>query len=654
MAFQLVLFGSPRLADATGAAVAFPTKGLLLAGHLLLSHEGYLAPRARLAQCLWDSAESQTASTNLRQLLARVRNRQTELGLDLLHGDANYVRLDPATVSIDVVRLQRLIANAEDADLDELCRLYSGDFLADVDPEGEAARAWVDAHRTRLRNLFVETVSRRIETANTRDRLSQIKAAAQKLLEVDPYQEAGYRALMRAAAMERQLNRVRELFNACQTRLRSDLDAVPDTATLDLVRELLPGQARTSQVAALRPVADPAPHNAAPGRATGGTPRLTIMLPGGTTETGGIAELATSLIEDVTINLCALRSLSLIAPHTAWRIGQAEAPAHLVQQFGIDYVAESRLVSQPDGATLFVKLLRSRSREFVWADRFELTELTAAHRYRELVRRIAASVVDQIERVELQRFDSEQDPTAYHHYLVGRRDLAVMDLPRIRRARKSFRLALKACPDFVPALAGMARSFQREWLLLARDDKALLGEAEHHAVRAMTLAPDDARGHREFGVCSLFAGRFDDGVAALRRAEAASPHYADVVADLADTLVHASQPELGLAKIERAIDLNPLCPDDYWWTAAGANYHLERYDEALSSLAKMADRTPAFRLMAMTWAMKGDQIQARFFMRKTKEIHPDFRVNAWLSTMPFREQWQRHHYEMGLRKAGFD
>ena len=654
MAFQLVLFGSPRLADASGTALAFPTKGLLLAGHLLLSHEGYLAPRARLAQFLWEAAESQNASANLRQLLARIRTRQSELGLNLLLGDANYVRLDPAIVDCDVIRFQRLLANDKEVDLGELCRLYSGDFLTDVDAEEEVARSWVDAHRTRLRNLFIDTVCRRIDTADPRDRISQIKTAAQKLLDVDPYQEAGYRALMRAASIERQLNRVRELFNACQARLRTDLDAEPEAATLDLVRELLPGPHRASYVAASQRGTEPAPRNQVSGQASGGTPRLTILQPSCTSGDSGIAELANSLIEDVTINLCSLQSISLIAPHTAWRIGQAGISARLLEQFGIDYVAESRLASQQDGAILFVKLFRSRGRELVWADRFELAELTAASRYRELVRRIGGSVADQIERVELQRYESEHDPTAYHHYLVGRRDLAFMDLPRIRRARKSFRMALKTCPDFVPALSGMARSLQREWLLLARNDKALLGEAEQFAARAMTLAPHDARGHREFGVCSLFAGRFDEGVAALRRAEAASPHYADVVADLADTLVHASEPELGLSKIERAIVLNPLCPDDYWWTAAGANYHLERYDAALSCLSKMTDRTPAYRLTAMTWAMKGDQTRARTFVRKAKEVHPDFRVDKWLSTVPFREQWQRRHYETGLRKAGFE
>jgi tetratricopeptide (TPR) repeat protein len=160
-------------------------------------------------------------------------------------------------------------------------------------------------------------------------------------------------------------------------------------------------------------------------------------------------------------------------------------------------------------------------------------------------------------------------------------------------------------------------------------------------------------GYRELGVAKLFQHRFDESIEAFERAEAASPCHADMIADYADTLVHASDPVRGLMKIENALELNPLAPDVYHWTAAGANYCLERYETALECLARMEDQEPVSRVAAACWGMLGDRRKAQFYRRKTLVIHPDFNVETWLSIMPVREQWQKEQYREGLRKAGF-
>ena len=67
----------------------------------------------------------------------------------------------------------------------------------------------------------------------------------------------------------------------------------------------------------------------------------------------------------------------------------------------------------------------------------------------------------------------------------------------------------------------------------------------------------------------------------------------------------------------------------------------------------MADREPANRLAAASWAMLGETERARVLARKTRDTHPDFDIETWLSIVPIREDWQRDHYREGLRRAGF-
>ena len=94
MDFRLLTFGDLRLVDGKGSIVPFPEKGLLSICFLLTSSSTQKA-RAELAEFLWGDIPLDKALANLRQTLSRVKNRQDELGIELL-------LIDQATVSVNV------------------------------------------------------------------------------------------------------------------------------------------------------------------------------------------------------------------------------------------------------------------------------------------------------------------------------------------------------------------------------------------------------------------------------------------------------------------------------------------------------------------------------------------------------------------------
>jgi tetratricopeptide (TPR) repeat protein len=301
-----------------------------------------------------------------------------------------------------------------------------------------------------------------------------------------------------------------------------------------------------------------------------------------------------------------------------------------------------------------VKLVDAVARNVLWTDQRTLKNVQEAHHYHQLSVQILSLVVERVEREELARYDVEQNPTAYHFFLLGQRCLRTLDLPSVRKARRAFREAITACSDFVPAISGLARTLQLEWLLRAHGDGELLLEAQKLATRSIEIDPDDSRGYRELGICRAYAGQFDESLEALAQGEHRNPQHADLLNDFSDALVHACEPATALLKIEQAIELNPLCPDQYWWAAAGAHYQLERYSEAVECMSRMRDQTPALRLLAASWGMLGDQNRAGKYARMTKEIHPDFNIGSWFSIMPFRDSRIVGKYKEGLRAAGFE
>lgn len=121
----------------------------------------------------------------------------------------------------------------------------------------------------------------------------------------------------------------------------------------------------------------------------------------------------------------------------------------------------------------------------------------------------------------------------------------------------------------------------------------------------------------------------------------------------ADTLVHVSRPREALDKLGKALSLNPLAPDTYFWSAAGASYFLENYQDAIGYVQRMKDKSPGDRLLAASWAMLGDQKKARAYRMRALKSNPTFDVDKWLAVVPMKEQWQKDLYREGLKKAGF-
>lgn len=665
MPCRLTLFGPPRLLDDQGKLIPLPAKAFALVAYLLLAGGGAPLGRASVRQFLWEGAEPKTAAANLRKFLQRLREQQESCGIELIKCERTHVELAPSA-DIDLVKFLRIASTPANGDIVSLCELYCGDLLEGLDLEEVEARDWLQLQRTKLREKFVAAVAARLEWKDREADSVSVRSAARRLIEVDPYNEAGHRALMRLFAIEGETARVREVYISLQQRLRGELEVEPDPSTSDLYQALV--LSSTESVVAAPVKIEPARLPAVPlaigtdggvltrdsaVRSRTGTPRITILPPGTSGGQDLRHQLAGSLVEDITIGLCRFRSLSVVAPHTAWEFSSS-GNNDIAASFGIDYSVETQVGVRAEDAWLSVKLLEGSTRRILWSEQYGLNPTQTLQSYRRLSVQILSSLVDRIERSEVAHYDADpQNPTSYHLYLAGQRYLRELDLPNIRRARRAFKSGLGIDPEFVPALSGLARTLRLEWVLLARGDPDQLVEAEKLSKRSMEIDPDDARGYRELGACTLYAGRFDESLEAFAQAEARNPQFADLLVDSADALTHAGEPQSALQKVSTAIDLNPLCPDYYWWVAGGSNFHLHRYSEAIESVSRMRDQTPAFRLLAASWARMGERERAAEYVRRVLEIHPDFTVSGWLSILPIRDRKYERDYEEGLREAGF-
>ncbi|MBB4186381.1 DNA-binding SARP family transcriptional activator [Sinorhizobium terangae] len=622
MTYRLQTLGRLRLLNETGREVAFPEKGLLILC-LAIANGCREQSRAEIARLLWDGVEPSQAYVNLRKTISRITAQQMELGRTFLTFSQSSILLNPGSLTSD---LDAVTDDGDDA-VARFCRIATvlrDDFLKDAKSHGKALDAWINRQRETHMSLLRESLLAAAPAAAGKHR-DLLKSAAMRLLERSPLDEEVRKILKAALESEGRHHDAQVIFESV-SRSVPIIGNQPSAPV-----EILPRDDS---------------HQRKP-------PRLVLLPPNSERGDSTAAIFASSLIEDVTIGLCALRSVSVIAPYTAAQIGLQADKANTYERHAISYILDTRLTDEGDRQSLFAQLIFFANDEVIWADRFNLIGDGLMQSRRGIAHRIAAAIASQIEQNEAVRGSYEGHADSYRSYLLGQRHLKDLNLPEIRRARKSFREALGQQAGFAPAMGGLARTYFFEWLLTARNDRELLGLAERHAREAVVADETLASGYLELGVVKLYMRQFDESVEFLDRAEALSPHYANVLASYGDTLVQASRPAEGLQKIKTAIDLNPIAPDNYFWAAAGASYSLGQYEEALGYIDRMRDRAPADRLSAASWGMLGDRRKARQFVRKTFDVHPDFDLDRWMAIVPFREEWQREHYREGLKKAGF-
>lgn len=612
---HLQTFGDLKLTDSNGDVVRYPVKALLMAAYLYTSKHHELS-RHELAEFLWADAEVELAGLNLRKLISRVRQ---------VDGNRSEI---PFCITPTAVQLHRELISA---DLDvlgsegaALMRLRSitdllqRDFAGGLRPATRLIEAWVGKERHSHRLKLRETLFDALPQAQGTEDFRVLSSAGLYLLEKDSSDEQ-VRAMLRGLPGANRAVRDKEP-SAKAFKIPARPVIREDERGLGMIRDALPS---------------------AP-------PRM-VLLPPTSQENNAGLPLACALIEDVTIELCALRNISIVAPHTAEQIRRDSDKATVVGRYSISYLLDTRLSAEG----LYAQLVYFPTDEIIWATRFPMTASTLPAQRRLIAQQLTSSVAAELAKKEADRLGMEASPEAYHSYLIGASLLGKLTLPHIRRARTAFREALRHNSDFAPAYTGLSRTYTSEWLVTAQGNEELLRMAEKNAAQAIERDDASPGGYRELGVTRLYLGDVDGSVAALELAEQLSPHFADVIYSHADTLIHASRPAEGLLKIQKAISLNPMAPDAYLWCAAGASYFLEQFDGAITYVDAMKDKAPAYRIAAASCAMLGDRRKAQFYRQRAEVLNPVFDVEKWLSVVPFKESWQKELYREGLLKAGF-
>lgn len=591
------------LASEDGNRMNVPSQALLMLAYLYDAKRPI--SRRDMAALLWPR-NLQAAGANLRSTLLRLSNATFQSSKPLIYSASTdlILNLEMLRCDLDAAELVSGVTK-----LKELADAVAKNFLPAYGSGSGAVAAWVRDVRARLAEQLRGEFFKTLNAPFASQHRGELKRSAILLLDWDQADD--------------------EVRLALGDKIASRIQVVGETDS-------------TAQNTLAHTATTLTPETRVP-------PRIALLPPETLEASERTGSVANAVIEDLTISLCVDRSVSVVAPYTAEQIRSSSDKAGLLRQHDVVYALDTKKTENG----LFAQLIFMPRDEIVWATRVQLDEDAITEHRNTIAAAIQSSIIERVGAFHRVVSDFSCKPQAYFAYLEGLQCLSRLTLPNVRRARKYFRQALEHERDFAAALAGIARTLTMEWVLTARGDSDLLIQAENMAANAIHGDNRFAGGFKELGVTQLYMGKIDDSLEALNNAENLSPHYADVICSHADSLTHGANPQAALVKVSNALDLNPLAPDYYYWTAAGASYLLGQYADALAYLDKMRDAGPASRLAAVSWAMMGNLAKAKAYRLRAVRDNPNFDLEVWLSMIPFKEKWQTEHYREGLLRAGF-
>ena len=590
-------------------------------GYLSLA-AGEHVPRAELAALLWDQVSAATARTNLRQALRELSSTFGGLAEELITSGRDVIRLNVGACWIDALAALALDPSEVDVPHGDLLALCRGELLDELDGTSASFDRWLADERTRVSGRLQALLER--ELVRAQENGTAARALARALADIRK----------RARALEEH-SRHKERWRA-----RTDADAREPLAAGD----------------------DAASRPSVPSMSARVPDRLRVgVLPFLSHTSKREENLAFSLSQEIAAALARFRWFDVIAP-----ISLRQTPSTFfiderqLRLLDLNYAVDGTVAGSGKDLHIEVRLMElAEYARPVWRERFELP-VGELHRLNELV---TTPIVGRIDPIIL---FIEGQPNRREHY--GATGLLLLAIPLIfSMERKKYEQAgvlIERALDKEPDNA-MVAAWAAQWHLfyagqgwsqnIARTNEI----TQKFALRAIKLDPNNAEALGIYAhICSIVNKDFDSSLYYFDRSLRLNPSLGFSWALSAPTFCYIGQPEIALQRLKRYDELAPLDPYSSWfehlYTIA---YTFKRdYERAVIVGRRSTRANPEFvagyRPLIASLGHLGRREEARPYVEKLLSLQPDFTIEHFGRTYPFKWDEDRQHYLEGLRLAG--
>ena len=436
-----------------------------------------------------------------------------------------------------------------------------------------------------------------------------------------------------------------------QTKLKN----IAETVRIYSLQVGLPAMAKPAE-----PV-EPKPEEKAPARpALPDKPSIAVLPFANMSGDAEQEYFADGISEDVITALSKLSQLFVIARNSSFTFkGKNVHIGEVGKSLGVRYVLEGSVRKSGGRVRITAQLIDAVTGGHLWAERFDrdLTDIFAVQD--DVTTRIVSALALNLSPRERQSIAAEHtdNQEAYDCFLRGRELWWRHSREGNYEAEMLLRRAIELDPRFAPAFAFLAaalvNSYVNGWSALPMQ---ALDEAEKTARQAVQLDERNPYALWALLITRLWARRHDEAQSAAEKMILFNPSFAEGHTALGIILHYAGRSEEALKHFDRAVALDPLCPDMWLHFQAQATYQLGRYPEAVGLLKRRILRSPetdaSRALLAACYGQMGLIEEARDAWRELMRVNPDYSVEQRRKVLPYKSPDDFARFVEGLRKAG--
>jgi len=413
---------------------------------------------------------------------------------------------------------------------------------------------------------------------------------------------------------------------------------------------------------------------------------------------------AEGMTDELTADLATISQLRVTSRGSAMQFKGKNRPStpEIARILNVDAIVEGSVVQSGDKVRITAQLIDARSDKHLWAETFERNSGDVLALQAELASAIASKINVRLTPTEQSRLAATPSvsPESHDAYLKGRYFFNRPSDENLQKAITQFEEAVKLSPAFALAYSGLSDAYlwagYNEGFITASEAKSKARTAAEKAVqldsnsaeahasvatfmlfyqmdwagcerefrRAITLNPNYAFAHDQFGMALAFQGRFDEAIAEGKRAQELDPLSPQVLidasmaflfqrnfvavrelskkaADLDPTFffpvmmdgwveLEAGKPRDAIPALRKAKAMDaPPFVTAYLAYALGASGDHDGALTQLNDLKKMAGRAPVLPFnLAMVWLGLGDN--KRTLDELERALAADSQMMPWL------------------------
>jgi TolB-like protein len=338
------------------------------------------------------------------------------------------------------------------------------------------------------------------------------------------------------------------------------------------------------------------------------------------------AYLSDGMAEELTTGLAQLKGLRVVAATSAFQFrGKTEDVRKIGQSLNAEALLEGSISQSDNGLRINAQLIDARNGYHLWSKVYDAGTGEIVSSEQEIVDEIAHALGLNANATHPLKSDTE-NVEAHDLYLQGRYLWHTRQLPDMLESVQLFERAIKDDPNYALAYAGLADSYTVMAINTQMPPAEALPKAKAALQRALELDPNLAQVHATWGLLkSQCEWDWHGAQQEFRTAIDLEPNYAP--AHHWAGLAYSEIGQFAAADVEfrKAQVLDPLSPMITEGLAENFT-DARRYDDAISTVLRMPDRTVGWLVLANAYIFKGMYREALAIPRLANPSD----INGWV------------------------